>query len=115
MAPGLAVWLDVDDLIHIGDLEGYIRSSRMVLVFCTSGYFSSKNCMRELRMAVKLRKAIIPLVETDPLKGGVAILGVYTAHTYAHIPIYNHSTSHAQRGNSAWKHDMSPQPSRTYP
>ena len=81
MAPGLAVWLDVDDLIHIGDLEGYIRSSRMVLVFCTSGYFSSKNCMRELRMAVKLRKAIIPLVETDPLKGGVTILGVYTAHT----------------------------------
>ena len=64
-----------------GDLEGYIRSSRMVLVFCTSGYFSSKNCMRELRMAVKLRKAIIPLVETDPLKGGVTILGVYTAHT----------------------------------
>ena len=45
----IKVFLDVDDLIDISDLEGYISRSQHVLIFCSKGYFQSRNCMREVR------------------------------------------------------------------
>lgn len=41
MIPELSIFLDVDDLEDISDLEGYITKSKMVLIFCSQGYFRS--------------------------------------------------------------------------
>jgi hypothetical protein len=61
----------VDDLEDIDNLDKYIRRTRAVLIFCTDGYFASKNCMIELRASVKQGKLIIPLVDPDASKGGL--------------------------------------------
>ena len=53
MIPELSIFLDVDDLEDISDIEGYITRSEMVLIFCSQGYFRSKNCMREIRSSVE--------------------------------------------------------------
>jgi|EP00966_Prymnesium_polylepis_P130731 hypothetical protein len=47
-----------------------------VLIFCSDGYFQSKNCMIELRACVKMGKLIIPLVDPDASKGGLTKLQV---------------------------------------
>ena len=59
MMPDLRIFLDVDDLEEIGNLEQYIKRSRSVLCFCSTGYFESKNCMRELRCAVETKKPLV--------------------------------------------------------
>ena len=64
MIPELQVFLDVDDLESISDLESYISQSSAVLVFCSKGYFESRNCMRELRSAVEQNKPLIALLES---------------------------------------------------
>ena len=72
--PGLSIFLDVDiDNLLIDDLEGYIDSSATVLVFCSSGYFQSKNCLRELRRAVEMDKHIIALLEPSVKRGGLTV------------------------------------------
>ena len=43
MVQGIKIFLDVDDLEDIGDLEGYITRSEVVLVYLSAGYTSSKN------------------------------------------------------------------------
>jgi hypothetical protein len=58
-------------LEDIDNLDKYIRRTRAVLIFCTDGYISSKNCMIELRASVKQGKLIIPLVDPDASKGGL--------------------------------------------
>ena len=54
MLPDARVFLDVDDLEEIGDLEGYIEGSGSVLVFCSEGYCASRNCMREAQYPLSL-------------------------------------------------------------
>ena len=61
----------VDDLKDINNLDKYIKLAKAVLVFCTDGYFGSKNCITELRAAVRQVKLIIPLVDPDASKGGL--------------------------------------------
>ena len=41
MLPDVRVFLDVDDLEEIGDLEGYIDRTTTILVYCSKGYFQS--------------------------------------------------------------------------
>jgi len=72
MVPSFCVFLDVDDLEEIGDLEGYITSTLTMLVYCSSGYFESKNCMRELVAAAIQQKPIVTLVDTDISRGGIS-------------------------------------------
>ena len=43
MIPGLQIFLDVDDLEDIANLGGYIDRSDAILVYCSRGYFESKN------------------------------------------------------------------------
>ena len=57
----------------IGDLEGYVERSSTILVFCSRGYFNSKNCMRELHAAVTMCKPIIALVDPDESRGGLSL------------------------------------------
>ena len=61
------------DLEDIGDLEGYIAATEDVMIFCSKGYFQSKNCMRELRSAVALGKRIFALLEPEPSHGGLSL------------------------------------------
>jgi len=72
MMPTLSVFLDVDDLDEIGDLEGYIRRTSTVLVYCSKGYFTSKNCMRELVASTVMEKPIIALMDPDASRGGMS-------------------------------------------
>ena len=73
LLPDARVFLDVDTAnFKIGDLEGYIRRSSVVLVHCTKGYFESKNCMRELITAVREGKAMIALIDPEAAHGGLS-------------------------------------------
>ena len=69
MVPELSIFLDVDDLEDISDLEGYIDATHNVLVFCSKGYFQSKNCMRELRSTVAKGLPIIAVLDPDSAAG----------------------------------------------
>jgi len=71
MLPDISVFLDIDDLVDITKLEEEIDRSAAVLIFCTNGYFQSKNCMRELVYTVATGKPIITLFESDAAKGGL--------------------------------------------
>jgi hypothetical protein len=65
--------LQVDDLEEIGDLEGYIDRSSTILIYCSSGYFQSKNCMRELVATTHLQKPTIALIDPDASRGGLSV------------------------------------------
>jgi len=76
MIPDLHVFLDVDDLEEIGDLEKYIEKTSIILVYCSKGYFTSKNCMRELQSSTTLQKPIIALTDPDVSRGGMSLTEV---------------------------------------
>ena len=44
LLPGVAIFLDVDDLVDIGALERYIEESQAISLFCSKGYFLSRSC-----------------------------------------------------------------------
>jgi len=73
MIQDLHVFLDVDDLEEIGDLENYIERSSTILVYCSNGYFTSKNCMREVMSSTNMGKFIIPLIDLDSSRGGLSL------------------------------------------
>ena len=89
--------------------------------FCSQGYFTSKNCMRELTAATALSKPLITLLEMETNKGGLTLLeiqqlledadGLYAkwgfgagvprshtlyAHLYQHPPIEWNRIGHFQ-------------------
>lgn len=66
-------WAQVDDLEEIGDLERYIDLSAHILVYCSRGYFKSKNCMRELIAATTKGKPVVALLEPDASRGGLTL------------------------------------------
>ena len=78
--PGLRCFLDISNLQAIEDLERYVAESKVVIALLTgsmekgvfkSDYFSSENCLREMRATLGDRaKTIILLLETDPDHGG---------------------------------------------
>jgi hypothetical protein len=71
MMPYILVFLDVDNLEDIGGLDNYIAHSSVILVYCSSGYFQSKNCMRELVSSTIRKKPVIALVDSDSSHGGL--------------------------------------------
>jgi len=73
MMPDVVVFLDVDDLEEIGDLEGYIEHSSTILVYCSRGYMQSKNCMRELVSSTTKQKPIIALTDSEVSRGGLSL------------------------------------------
>ena len=70
---GARIFLDVEDLEDIGDLELYVESSSVVLIFLSRGYFLSKNCMREVAAAIEMNKPIVLVHELNPSKGGASL------------------------------------------
>ena len=71
VAPGLRVWLDVEDLTDISALEEAVDSSWTLLILVTAGYFQSKNCMRELVRCVATDTPRIAVVEREAEHGGL--------------------------------------------
>jgi len=71
--PGCEIFLDVDDLEDIGNLEDYVEASQCILIFLSKGYFYSANCLRELDFALAARKPLCLVHEKDPRKGGVSL------------------------------------------
>jgi hypothetical protein len=49
LLPAIRVFLDVDDLENIGDLEKYVDQSAVILIFLSKGYFKSKNWCVQIR------------------------------------------------------------------
>ena len=39
----------------IGDLEGYVRATSVMLFFLSKKYFGSRNCLKEIRAMLRLR------------------------------------------------------------
>jgi len=51
IVPSLKIWLDVENLANIAGLEDNITNIDMTLMFLSKGYFTSWNCLREVRHA----------------------------------------------------------------
>lgn len=68
----------MSDLVEIGDLESYIKHSELVLIYCSRGYFQSKNCMRELVASYHMQKSVISLIDLDETRGGMQVNAVKT-------------------------------------
>ena len=71
LVPDLRTFLDVDSLKDIGQLEAHVRESDVVLVLLTQGYVGSANCRRELAEALRCKKRLLVLKETDSYHGAI--------------------------------------------
>ena len=67
---GVRVFLDVDDLEEIGQLENYVHQSQSMLFFLSKGYFFSANCKKEIAATLANGNPTMLLHETDPNRGG---------------------------------------------
>ena len=66
---GVRVFLDVDDLEEIGQLDTYVKQSQSMLFFLSKGYFFSANCKKEIAATLANGNPIMLLRETDPARG----------------------------------------------
>ena len=73
LLPGVAAFLDADDLDDTTRLEDTIGASQSVTVLLTRGYFKSSHRLREVRTAVELGKPIVLVHEADEAKGGASL------------------------------------------
>lgn len=73
LMPGLKVFLDVDNLSNLHELETLVESSAVVVFFLSQGFFSSGNVLREVRAAVESRRHICVVYETSAMHGGVPL------------------------------------------
>jgi len=89
LVPELRIFLDVDITdLDLSKLEDYVARSGLVLIFCSQGYFASRNCLRELRSAVLSKKPLIALMEPEADHGWLTmtqvrmqlLLGTHDAH-----------------------------------
>ena len=60
----------VDDLQNIGNLEGYIKSTGVILFFLSKMYFGSTNCLKEIWATLNQKKPIVLVHEQQQDKGG---------------------------------------------
>jgi len=65
LLPGASIFLDVDDLQDIGDLEAYVDATAVVMIFVSKGYFKSRNCLREAQAAVERAKPLALMHDGD--------------------------------------------------
>ena len=54
----------------IGDLEKYVQATSVMLLFLSKKYFSSRNCLKEVKASVEKDKPIILVQEQQEDKGG---------------------------------------------
>ena len=71
LVPNMCIFLDVDNLESIDELEAYVEASAMLLVLLGSPkYFYSANCLRELRAAKTHELPLVCVHDSDPTKHG---------------------------------------------
>jgi hypothetical protein len=70
LVPSLRIFLDIENLTAINDLEALIDKSEVVLIFLSAGYFARWNCLREARQTLVAKKATILLREVAFMHGG---------------------------------------------
>ena len=125
LVPSASVFLDVDDLQSIDELEEYISRSAMIMIFITKGYFFSKSkilplcrrrphttrtlantlgcapadCLRELQATVDQKKLLC--LAFDPVRGG-APLPDLEAECPAHLQHAVFGLPTAKRSIIAW-------------
>jgi len=63
--PGINIWLDVDSLTDISNLEESVAEAAQFVLFYSKDYFKSKNCVREVKAAVQKEKPITVIFESD--------------------------------------------------
>ena len=74
MMPEANVFLDVDDLQRKkGKGAELVDGSQVFLLFCSQGFFTSPNCMREVLRGVLREKPFLILLEPDEMHGRVTI------------------------------------------
>ena len=73
LLPSISIFLDVDDLQAICDLEKYVEQTGCILVFISRGYFYSINCMREAKATTHQKKPVVLLREDDVSKSGISL------------------------------------------
>ena len=61
----MRIFLDVDDLDDIDNLEQYIKQTQLILIFISAGYFLSRNCEREVQAAKEMAKPLVLVHEAD--------------------------------------------------
>eukprot|EP00593_Proboscia_inermis_P012282 CAMPEP_0171309254 /NCGR_PEP_ID=MMETSP0816-20121228/19416_1 /TAXON_ID=420281 /ORGANISM="Proboscia inermis, Strain CCAP1064/1" /LENGTH=386 /DNA_ID=CAMNT_0011792673 /DNA_START=897 /DNA_END=2057 /DNA_ORIENTATION=+ len=65
LVPGIKIWVDVDELKDMKELEQAVTKCAIFVLFYSEGYFGSKNCRRELYEAIEEDKTIILVYEGD--------------------------------------------------
>ena len=73
LLPGINIFLDVDDLKELRELETYLDQSGCILMFISRGYFYSTNCMREAKAVTEGKKPLVLLREDNLSKGGIKL------------------------------------------
>ena len=58
------------DLQDIGDLEGYVRATGVMLFFLSKNYFISRNCLREVKASLEAQRPLVLVHEQQEEKGG---------------------------------------------
>jgi hypothetical protein len=58
------------DLQDIGDLEGYVRETGVMLFFLSKHYFTSRNCLREVKATIDEQLPLVLVHEQQEEKGG---------------------------------------------
>jgi len=59
------IWLDVDVLENLGDLENSVTESAHFVLFYSKGFFNSVNCRREVMKAMEADKPMTIIFEPD--------------------------------------------------
>ena len=54
----------------IGDLEGYVRRTGVMLFFLSKNYFTSRNCLREVKASIEEQRPLVLVHEQQEDKGG---------------------------------------------
>ncbi len=74
LLPGVKIFIDVDNLESIDDLEKYVLDSQAMLVMHGStSYFMSANCQREVAAARRQSLPLVRVHEPDPAKNGTPL------------------------------------------
>lgn len=73
MLPGIAVYLDMDDLQDAATRESLVERSTVILLFLSRGYFQASSCLSEVTATLGLRKPYLFVHERDPKRGGAPL------------------------------------------
>jgi hypothetical protein len=74
LLPHCAIFLDIDDLVNVNDLEANVAASgAMLILLGSTHYFRSHNCKREMLAAQAHKVPLILVHESNPTKNGAPL------------------------------------------